>query len=49
VLISAGSDSVFSLAGGLFGAMYAIQKARPPQFQAVQATKSSASGKLTPG
>jgi hypothetical protein len=49
VLISAGSDSVFSLAGGLFGAIYAIQKARPPQFQAVQASKDPAQGKLSAG
>ena len=31
-----GRDTVFSLAGGLLGALYAIRKARPPSFTAVE-------------
>ena len=31
-----GRDTVFSLAGGLLGALYAIRKAKPPSFTAVE-------------
>jgi hypothetical protein len=50
ILIAAGHDSIFSLAGGVFGAMYAIARARNPEFVAVRPPeKPSAGGNLSPG
>ena len=50
ILISAREDSLFSLAGGIFGAVYAIKRARHPEFVPLRSPeKSSAGGNLLPG
>jgi hypothetical protein len=36
LLWASGTDTIFSLAGGLIGALYAIRKARPPSFTVVE-------------
>ena len=50
ILIAAGEDSLFSLAGGIFGAIYAIKRARDPEFVPLRSPgKPSAGGSLLPG
>jgi hypothetical protein len=50
ILVSAGQDSIFSLAGGIFGAVYAIKRTRHPEFVPLRSPeKPSAGGNLLPG
>jgi hypothetical protein len=50
ILVDAGQDSIFSLAGGLFGAVYAIRRIRNPDFAKLRAEeKRTAGGGLLPG
>jgi len=50
ILIDAGQDSIFSLAGGLFGAVYAVRRIRHPDFSPLRSQeKPAAGGNLFPG